>query len=122
MFKSVIQAVLCRPDGGVIHLLSPKVLHIMDRSLWLLPFAIRSDLETAAKVADVSIKARADFLNELLAEHERPNARAELKALWKQWIETNYPDEVAAPSLAGRPATKGAASGRAPTPPVEDSA
>lgn len=123
MFKSVTEAALCRPDGRLIQLLSPNVLHIMDRSLWLLPFAIRSDLETAAKVADVSLKARSDFLNELLAEHGRPSARAELKELWKQWIKTHYPDDVAGPSLEGRPAaSKAVAAGRAQTPPAEGAA
>ena len=57
MFTSVTQAVLCRPDGQiqVIHLLFPKVLHIMDWSLWLLPFAIRSDQRLEANTTSVVV-------------------------------------------------------------------
>ena len=90
----------------------------MDRSLWQLPFAIKTDLETAAKAADISLKARSDFLKVLLAEHEQPQARADLKERWTQWIGTRYPGEVSDPSLAGL----GEAGGRAQTPPAEDGA
>ena len=75
-----------------MHLLSPKVLHIFDRSLWLLPFATPTDLEKAAKTANVSVAARSAFLYQLLAEHEGDGARSQLKGLWTTWIEENYSD------------------------------
>ncbi len=55
--------------------LSEKRLHIVDRVLWMLPFATNTDLNEAAKKADVNIGARQQL---------------RLKALWKKWIETNY--------------------------------
>ena len=42
--------------------LSEKTLHIVDSVLWMLPFATNTDLDEAAKKADVSHKSRNGFL------------------------------------------------------------
>ena len=102
--------------GGNLRLLTPQVLHIMDRSLWMLPFATPTDLESAAKKVDVAVSTRNSFLAGLLAEHERDDAPGKLKDLWASWIRRKYPgtSDSAAGGGEGGPVLAGA---RAPTPP-----
>ena len=47
--------------------LSEKTLHIVDRVLWMLPFAINMDLNDEAMKADVSHDSRNRFLQKLLS-------------------------------------------------------
>ena len=65
---------------------------MLDQALWHLPFATKTDLETAAKRGDLSIEKRTGFLNTLLSEHSCPAAQEQLKNLWSKWIEKNYSD------------------------------
>ncbi len=90
---------LNRPDGSDLLILSPHMLHILDKCFWCLPFAIRSDVVTAIKNAGASLAMRLGFLNALLAEHAPPPARAELKRLWAQWIEKTYEDGLVSTPL-----------------------
>lgn len=62
----------------------------MDKVLWMLPFATNTDLNEAAKKADISHESRNGFLQKLLNEHSISGARQQLKELWGKWIETNY--------------------------------
>ena len=84
-----------RPSGEPLHLLTPKVLHIFDRSLWLFPFMTTrsTELEATAKNANVSVPQRTAFLAMLLEEHNSNAARSQLKDLWTKWIGENYKDE-----------------------------
>ena len=66
---------LNRPDGSDLLILSPQMLHILDKRFWLLPFATRSDATTATTNAGASLAPRLGSLNGLLAEHELPAAR-----------------------------------------------
>ena len=59
----------------------------------MLPFATKTDLDEAAKSRDVSDQVRTSFLDEMCAEHDRPNARAQLKDLWSNWLSREYPCE-----------------------------
>jgi hypothetical protein len=70
--------------------LSERTLHIVDRVLWMLPFATNMGLNEATKKADVSHESRNGFLQKLLGEHSIIGARHQLKELWGKWIETNY--------------------------------
>ena len=81
-----------RPEGERVPFLSANTLHMLDQALWHLPFATRTDLETAAKKGDHSIEKRTGFLNVLLSEHSCPAAQEQLKNLWNKWLEKNYPD------------------------------
>ena len=38
---------LGRPDGSELLILSPQILHILDKCFWLIPFAIVSDATAA---------------------------------------------------------------------------
>jgi hypothetical protein len=80
--------------------LSEKTLHIVDKVLWMLPFATNTDLNEAAKKADISHESRNGFLQKLLDEHSISGARQQLKELWGKWIETNY--GAAGPESTGR--------------------
>jgi len=80
--------------------LSEKTLHIVDRVLWLLPFATNTDLNEAAMKADISHDSRNGFLQKLLGEHSIMGARQQLKELWGKWIEQNY--GAAGPESTGR--------------------
>ena len=110
---------LNRPDGSDVLILSPQMLHILDKCFWLLPFAIRSDATTAITNAGASLAVlapRLGFLNGLLAELELPAAREELKRLWTKWIEKTYYDRdglVAAPVQTGAVAAPAAGPVRA---------
>ncbi len=68
----------------------------------MLPFitSTRSNLEAAAKQADVSMEARNHFLNKLLHEHGRPGIRNQLHTLWTAWLEKTYCDEQKVPAVA----------------------
>jgi hypothetical protein len=71
--------------------LSAKTPHIVDRVLWMLPFATNTDLNEAAKKADVSHESRNGFLQKLLgdSEHSIIRAQQQLKELWGNWIDRN---------------------------------
>jgi hypothetical protein len=47
-----------RQDCTKMQFLSEKTLHIVDRVLWILPFATNTDLNEAAKKADISHESR----------------------------------------------------------------
>ncbi len=79
--------------------LSEKTLHIVDRVLWMLPFATNTDLNEAAD-SDISHESRNGFLQKLLDEHSISGGRQQLKELWGKWIETNY--GAAGPESTGR--------------------
>jgi hypothetical protein len=66
----------------------------------MLPFATNTDLNEAAKKADVGHESRNGFLQKLLGEHSIIEARQQLKELWGKWIETNY--GAAGPESTGR--------------------
>ncbi len=89
-----------RPDGTKMPFLSEKTLHIVDRVLWLLPFATNTDLNEVAMKADISHDSRNGFLQKLLGEHSIIGARQQLKELWGKWIEKNY--GAAGPESTGR--------------------
>jgi len=111
-----------RKDGSHLPFVTSELLHIVDRSMWFLPFAIRSDLDVAAQNADVPLKSRSDFLAELLSEHERPAASKQLKELWHKWIESKYRGRNgSSASHDNGSACPGAAGGRAWTPSPEPS-
>ena len=81
----------------------------------MLPFANKTDLEEARKSADVSMDRHSSFLESLLEEHERADAREQLKTAWTNWLERF--NEAPEPSAAGHVAAGGTSLGRAPTPP-----
>ncbi len=56
--------------------------------LWILLFATNTDLNEAAKKADVSHESRNCFLQKMLGEHSIIGARQQLKELWGKWVET----------------------------------
>jgi hypothetical protein len=84
------------PDGTKMHFLSEKTLHIVDRVLWMLPFATNTDLNEAAKKADISHKSRNGFIQ----KHSIIGARQQLKEHWGKWIESSH--SAAGPESAGR--------------------
>ena len=57
------------------------------------PFATKTDLDEAAKSRYVSDQVRTSFLDEMRSEHDRPNARVQLKDLWSNWVLREYPCE-----------------------------
>ena len=57
----------------------------------MLPFSTKTDLEEAAKNADIAVERRTAFLNLICAEHSLPEARAQLESLWSTWLDTHYP-------------------------------
>jgi hypothetical protein len=89
-----------RPDGTKMPFLSEKTLHIVDRVLWMQPFATNSDLNEAATKADISHESRNGFLQKRLDEHSISGGRQQLKELWGKWIEKNY--GAAGPESTGR--------------------
>ena len=78
--------------------LSPKTLHVLDRVMWMLPFATVTDLNDACKRADVSHEARNTFLQKMLDEHSADGSREQLKTLWLDWVQRHYRAEAAAGS------------------------
>jgi hypothetical protein len=89
-----------RPDGSKMPFWSEMTLHIVDRVLWMRPFATNTDLNEAAKKADISHELRNGFLQKLLDEHSIIGARQQLKGHWGEWIESSY--GAAGPESAGR--------------------
>ena len=75
--------------------LSAQTLHIVDRLLWMAPFATASDLNEACRKADVSHVDRNDFLTMMLDEHSAPGSREQLRRLWSQWVTEKYPTSAA---------------------------
>ena len=94
--------------------LSAQTLHVVDRLLWMAPFATASDLIEASKRADVSHVARNNFLTKMLDEHSAPGSREQLKKLWSEWVKEKYP------STAEESATPGKVTGDAETPEPSD--
>jgi hypothetical protein len=105
-----------RPAGEHVKFLSANTLHLIDQALWLCPFSTSTDLEEAAKNADISLDRRSGFLKTLRDEHSRQEAQAQLWKLWKEWLDKRQSGRV-----------KGAAGGgctspRVATPTEEDEA
>ncbi len=71
---------------------------MIDRVMWMLPFVTRSDLETAAQQADVSMETRNHFLNKLPAR-AWSSIRNQLQSLWTEWVEKNYGDKQQAQAI-----------------------
>lgn len=71
--------------------LSAQTLHIVDRLLWMAPFATATDLNEACRRADVSHEARNRFLTKMLDEHSAPGSREQLRKLWSDWLKEQYP-------------------------------
>ena len=84
----------CRSDGTKIKFLSANTLHIIDRTMWLLPFVIKTNLDITAQKADVCMETRNAFLEKLLNEHSQPGSEEQLKTLWGKWVDTNYGKEL----------------------------
>jgi hypothetical protein len=76
-----------RPAGEHVKFLSANTLHLIDQALWLSPFSTSTDLEEAAKIADISLKTLRD-------EHSRPEAQAQLWKLWKEWLDKRQSGRV----------------------------
>ena len=88
-------------DGTMIRLISPALLHIFDQTMSMVPFATRTDMYDALKVADVKASAVENFLSNLLLEHSQPTSQAQLRRLWIEHAKDMYPvddkeDDVAA--------------------------
>ena len=89
---------LHRPEGQPFKIISPEFLHIADRSFFLLPFAVQTDLETAAKPI-WSADDRNNWLAGLRDEHSQPakngilSARDQLVKAWNVWIAEQYGDD-----------------------------
>lgn len=71
--------------------LSAQTLHIVDRLLWMAPFATATDLNEACRRADVSHETRNRFLTKMLDEHSAPGSREQLRKLWSDWLKEQYP-------------------------------
>jgi hypothetical protein len=76
-----------RPEEKNVKFLSANTLHLIDQALWLSPFSTTTDLEEAAKLADISLDRRSGFLKTLRDEHSLPEAQAQLWKLWKEWLD-----------------------------------
>ena len=83
-----------RPAGEHVKFLSANTLHLIDQALWLCPFSTSTDLEEAAKIADISLDRRSGFLKTLRDEHSRPEAQAQLWKLWKEWLDKRQSGRV----------------------------
>ncbi len=79
-----------RSDGTKVLFLSKNTLHIVDRVMWMLPFATVSDLNDACERADVSHAPRNTFLQKLNAEHSAQGSREQLMTLWLAWLRQHY--------------------------------
>ena len=94
--------------------MSAQTLHIVDRLLWMAPFATATDLNEACRRADVSHEERNNFLTKMLDEHSAPGSREQLRKLWSEWVKEQYP------STAEESATPGRVTGDAETPEGSD--
>ena len=83
-----------RPAGEHVKFLSASTLHLIDQALWLSPFSTSTDLEEAAKIADISLDRRSGFLKTLRDEHSLPEAQAQLWKLWKEWLDKRQSGRV----------------------------
>ena len=82
--------------------LSAQTLHVVDRLLWMAPFATASDLNEACKRADVSHEERNRFLTKMLDEHSAPGSREQLKKLWSEWVKEKYPSTAEESATPGK--------------------
>ena len=82
--------------------LSAQTLHVVDRLLWMAPFATASDLNEACRKADVSHVDRNDFLTMMLDEHSAPGSREQLRRLWSQWVKEKYPRRAEEDANSGK--------------------
>ena len=82
--------------------LSAQTLHVVDRLLWMAPFATASDLNEACKRADVSHEERNNFLTKMLDEHSAPGSREQLKKLWSEWVKEKYPSTAEESATPGK--------------------
>lgn len=105
----------CRPDGSELLLVSSSLLHIFDQTMYMLPFATRTDLFDALKKADVRATDLNAFLDTLLAEHNVLAARPQLRTLWTGYLREVFQREGTPP-----PPSAEAVRARAQTPPDED--
>jgi len=83
--------------------------------MYMLPFATRTDLFDALKKADVRATDLNAFLDTLLAEHNVPAARPQLRTLWTGYLREVFQREETPP-----PPSAEAVRARAQTPPDED--
>jgi hypothetical protein len=67
-----------RPEGEPVKFLSANTLHLIDQALWMSPFSTTTDLEEAAKLANISLDRSSVFLKTLREEHSLPEAQAQL--------------------------------------------
>ena len=90
----------CRPDGSDLYLISANLLHIFDQTMSMLPFATRTDMIEALKASDTRLSDVDAFLATLLAEHDAPGVRAQLRTLWIANVRSmlGEEDDVAAAS------------------------
>ena len=84
--------------------LSAQTLHIVDRLLWMAPFATATDLNEACRRADVSHEQRNHFLTKMLDEHSAPGSREQLRTLWSQWVKEKYPTRAEEDENSGKKA------------------
>ena len=82
-----------RPDGSDLYLISSPLLHIFDQTMSMLPFATRTDMIEALKMADTKLSDVDSFLATLLAEHDAPGVRAQLQNLWIANVRFIHGDE-----------------------------
>ena len=61
-----------RADSLDLFILSPQMLHILDKCFWLLPFAISTDALTAINDAGAILASVLGLMKGLLAKHEPP--------------------------------------------------
>ena len=88
--------------------LSAQTLHVVDRLLWMAPFATATDLNEACRKADVSHKERNDFLTMMLDEHSAAGSREQLRRLWSQWVKEKYPRRAEEDANSGKKLTNAA--------------
>ncbi len=86
--------------------LSAQTLHIVDRLLWMAPFATATDLDEASRRADVSHEERNRFLTKMLDKHSAPGSREQLRSLWSQWVKEQYPTTTDESANSGKMRTE----------------
>jgi hypothetical protein len=84
--------------------LSAQTLHVVDRLLWMAPFAIATDLNEACRRADVRVshEERNRFLTKMLDEHSAPGSCEQLRKLWSEWVKEQYPTTAEESANPGR--------------------
>lgn len=109
-----------RSDGTSLDVISSQLLHMFDECMCMLPFATRTDMLDAMTKADVENKDLQDLLRDLLAEHDLPGVRVQLKTLWLRLAKDKFGDEEEAGGGAGTGTSKPASApipGKSKTPP-----